>query len=882
MDIDLRTLISRLNLSCRVALEGAAEKCLELKHPCVESEHFLDVLLSHESTLEFRIWLSSCDVDVDPILREIQIFLSEIPQSDSEMPAIGQYLTDWLSAAWVRVSGLAGRQQIDICALFFAAVDDKKIRHRVMSTTPSLLEIPQSLLKKKLLESPGLSATTSEISTNPSDISSDDLKKFTYDLTEFAAQGNLDPITGRDVEIRQIIDILMRRRQNNPILTGEAGVGKTAIIEGLAQKINLGQVPPVLQGVKLKVLDLAALQAGASVKGAFEERLKSVIKSVTLSPIPIILFIDEAHQLIGAGGHEGTNDAANLLKPALARGELRTIAATTWGEYKKFFERDPALTRRFQVVKVEEPNEEVAIEMLRGITKSLETHHGVEILDEAVIAATKLSSRHIAGRQLPDKAVSVLDTACARLSLLQSADPPRLEKIQSELRSLKNFRDQVEREEAMGTDESVKTDTLQKQIDDLESEVLKLGKQFKDEREAVFAIVQTRRAIERLLHGESGEDDEPIELLQDRLIRLTTGLEVINNENQDIPIVVDANLVATVIEDWTGIPASKMIADEINSVLEFSAGLEEKVIGQEFALKKISKKIEIFRANLDDPEKPVGVFMLAGPSGVGKTETAHAVAEMLFSDTERVITVNLSEFQEAHSVALLKGAPPGYVGYGTGGILTEAVRRAPYSVVLLDEIEKAHPDVLELFYQVFDKGIIEDSEGVKISFKNTVILLTSNVGEEIISGETHINSAPKYESFVQSIQPVFESHFGTAFVGRVELLPYFDLNDSSLRSITSLKIATLKQRLKETHSIELFWNGDFVAWVASQCKESQIGARRVDQLISDFVVPQLAQEILGSQAAQQELTDFEIVIQMDGSFGEIVVKPIESRGRNER
>ena len=882
MDIDLRTLISRLNLSCRVALEGAAEKCLELKHPCVESEHFLDVLLSHESTLEFRIWLSSCDVDVDPILREIQIFLSEIPQSDSEMPAIGQYLTDWLSAAWVRVSGLAGRQQIDICALFFAAVDDKKIRHRVMSTTPSLLEIPQSLLKKKLLESPGLSATTSEISTNPSDISSDDLKKFTYDLTEFAAQGNLDPITGRDVEIRQIIDILMRRRQNNPILTGEAGVGKTAIIEGLAQKINLGQVPPVLQGVKLKVLDLAALQAGASVKGAFEERLKSVIKSVTLSPIPIILFIDEAHQLIGAGGHEGTNDAANLLKPALARGELRTIAATTWGEYKKFFERDPALTRRFQVVKVEEPNEEVAIEMLRGITKSLETHHGVEILDAAVIAATKLSSRHIAGRQLPDKAVSVLDTACARLSLLQSADPPRLEKIQSKLRSLKNFRDQVEREEAMGTDESVKTDTLQKQIDDLESEVLKLGKQFKDEREAVFAIVQTRRAIERLLHGESGEDDEPIELLQDRLIRLTTGLEVINNENQDIPIVVDANLVATVIEDWTGIPASKMIADEINSVLEFSAGLEEKVIGQEFALKKISKKIEIFRANLDDPEKPVGVFMLAGPSGVGKTETAHAVAEMLFSDTERVITVNLSEFQEAHSVALLKGAPPGYVGYGTGGILTEAVRRAPYSVVLLDEIEKAHPDVLELFYQVFDKGIIEDSEGVKISFKNTVILLTSNVGEEIISGETHINSAPKYESFVQSIQPVFESHFGTAFVGRVELLPYFDLNDSSLRSITSLKIATLKQRLKETHSIELFWNGDFVAWVASQCKESQIGARRVDQLISDFVVPQLAQEILGSQAAQQELTDFEIVIQMDGSFGEIVVKPIESRGRNER
>lgn len=878
MDIDLRTLISRLNPSCRVALEGAAEKCVELKHPSVESEHFLEVLLSHESTLEFRNWLSASGIEADPILTEIQIFIAGIPQSDSEMPAIGQYLTDWLSAAWVRVSSLAGRQQIDVLALFFAAVDDKKIRQRMMTTTPSLLEIPQNLLKKKLLESPWLSATTSETSANPSDTSNDVLKQFTYDLTEFAAQGNLDPITGRDVEIRQVIDILMRRRQNNPILTGEAGVGKTAIIEGLAQKINIGQVPPVLQGVKLKVLDLAALQAGASVKGAFEERLKSVIKSVTLSPIPIILFIDEAHQLIGAGGHEGTNDAANLLKPALARGELRTIAATTWGEYKKFFERDPALTRRFQVVKVEEPSEEVAIEMLRGITRSLEAHHGVEILDEAVIAATKLSSRHIAGRQLPDKAVSALDTACARLSLLQTADPPRLEKIQSELRSLKSLRDQVEREEAMDADRSVKTDTLQEQIDDLENEVLRLGKQFKDEREAVFAIVQTRRAIERLLRGESGDDDETIELLQDRLIRLTSGLKVINNENYDIPIVVDANLVATVIEDWTGIPASKMITDEINSVLELSAGLEKKVIGQEFALKKISEKIEIFRANLDDPGKPVGVFLLAGPSGVGKTETAHAVAEMLFSDSERVITVNLSEFQEAHSVALLKGAPPGYVGYGTGGILTEAVRRAPYSVVLLDEIEKAHPDVLELFYQVFDKGIIEDSEGVRISFKNTVVFLTSNIGEEIISGESNINSASTYENFVQSVQPAFESRFGTAFIGRVELLPYFELDDSSLRSITSLKMSILRRRLKEAHSTELLWNDDFLAWIASQCKESQIGARRVDQLISDLVVPQLAKEILGAQSLQQQLHDFEIVIQTIGSSEEIVVKTIERRG----
>ncbi len=859
MEIDLRTLISRLDLGCRRALEGAAEKCLALKHPAVESEHFLATLLAESSTQAFRQWLISVDVDVEQVNAEIEQFFSATPETAAEMPAIGRHLSDWLSASWVRASSLAGRHQIDVNALFFAAVDDTTIRQRLMATTPSLLMIPQNLMRKKLLDSPGSTTAANQTHPHQTDISNDDLKQFTHDLTDSAAQGHLDPITGRDLEIRQVIDILMRRRQNNPILTGDAGVGKTAIVEGLAQKIHSGEVPPLLQGVKLKVLDLAALQAGASVKGAFEERLKSVIQAVTLSPVPIILFIDEAHQLIGAGGHEGTHDAANLLKPALARGELRTIAATTWGEYKKFFERDPALTRRFQVVKVDEPSEEVAVEMLRGIVKSLETHHGVEILDEAVIAATKLSSRHISGRQLPDKAVSVLDTACARLSLLQSATPPRLEKMTADLHSLKMLRDQIEREESMGQIAVGRAESLSRQINSLSADIDGLQTQCKEEREAVFAIVQTRRAIERSLRGEP-EEDETIELLQDRLKRLTAGLKVINDEAYEIPIVVDANLVATVIEDWTGVPASRMIADEIQSVLELSSQLAMKVIGQRFALNKIAQKIEVFRADLDSPEKPVGVFLLAGPSGVGKTETAHAVAEMLFADSERVITVNLSEFQEAHSVALLKGAPPGYVGYGTGGILTEAVRRAPFSVVLLDEIEKAHADVLELFYQVFDKGVIEDGEGVRVSFKNTVVFLTSNVGEDLMSNPHQINSEIDYDSFVQRVQSVFERRFGIAFMGRVDLLPYFSLDDGALRSITQLKTMDLNRRLQEAHAVDLLWSDEFLTWAAQQCQASNIGARRLDQLLSDCVLPQLARAVLDAQCANEALSDFEIVI----------------------
>ncbi|MEK9685224.1 MAG: type VI secretion system ATPase TssH [Rhodospirillaceae bacterium] len=858
MEINARTLITRLDPLCKTALEKAAENCVAMKHSSVQIEHLLEALLSEDLFPNFISWLESEQVSIDAIESEIKAVLEQVPPTENDMPAFSQYLADWLSAAWSCASGIAGRQQVDVYALIFAALDEAKIRQRLINTVPTLFLVPQTILKQKLLkeefkDSPAGSNATSGLSAT-----NDDLSAYTFDLTEAAETGRLDPIAGRETEIRQVIDILMRRRQNNPILTGEAGVGKTAIVEGLAQKIFKRDVPPVLQGVRVKVLDLAALQAGAGVKGAFEERLKSVIKAVTLSPVPIILFIDEAHQLIGAGGAEGLNDAANILKPALARGELRTIAATTWGEYKRYFEKDAALVRRFQLVKVDEPSEGKTIKMLRGMVKSLESHHGVEILDEAVIASVKLSSRHISGRQLPDKAVSILDTACARVGLLQSSEPPELEYLRSELVAFEALREQIQREETMqdSSDRDLSAREIEEKITSLESKISKAETLFREEQEAVFAIVKTRRSIARQLTGEDADIEEGVELLQERLIRLNSGLEAITAGESDIPIVVTANVVAQVIEDWTGIPAGKMIADEIRSVLQMESILGGKVVGQQPAVTKISRKIQTYRANLDNPGKPVGVFLLAGRSGIGKTETAHAIAEILFSDAERVITINLSEFQEAHSVALLKGAPPGYVGYGKGGILTEAVRRSPYSVVLLDEIEKAHPDILELFYQVFDKGTMEDGEGIKVSFKNTVIFLTSNIGEEIIHDDIHLATPADYDSFTQKIQPVFEKQFGTAFMARVTLLPYLPLGQDVLKQICQIKLDLLKDRVSDMHQVELEWSPVLLDKMAEGCRQSAAGARRIDQLINDLILPDLARLILERKSKDQDISNF--------------------------
>jgi len=664
-------------------------------------------------------------------------------------------------------------------------------------------------------------------------------------LTELAREGAIDPICGRDLEIRQLIDVLLRRRQNNPILTGEAGVGKTAVVEGFAQRIVQGQVPPALRNVTVRSLDLALLQAGAGVKGEFENRLKSVIAEVKASPVQVILFIDEAHQLIGAGGSEGQGDAANLLKPALARGELRTIAATTWAEYKKYVERDPALARRFQVVKVDEPSEAVAIEMLRGMVPKLAHHHGVEIVDEAVRDAVKLSHRYISGRQLPDKAISVLDTACARVAIGQSGVSQDLEALGRALEAGENQLRVLRHEAATGSDHADAIAALTKQLEEQRAKHARLADKLATERRAVEEILAWRRKIARQVDAqEPAEEGEDAESLLANLGRLEKGLEAVQNDEPMVPVYVDSAMVAEVISGWTGIPVGRMLADELHTVLYLHDKLAERVVGQDEALDAIARRVRTFRADLDDPSKPVGVFLLVGPSGVGKTETAAALADTLYGGERNMITVNMSEFQEAHSVSGLKGAPPGYVGYGRGGVLTEAVRRRPYSVVLLDEMEKAHPDVLELFFQVFDKGIMEDGEGVPIDFKNTLILLTSNAAQEVITEASQGGRRPPPEELIERLRPALLRQFSPAFLGRLALVPYYHLGDAQIAAIVNLKLNRLAERFARNHHAQLTWDEDFARVITERCKEVDSGARNVDHILTHIVLPELAREVL--------------------------------------
>ncbi|MGH7867564.1 MAG: type VI secretion system ATPase TssH, partial [Candidatus Dormibacteraceae bacterium] len=636
------------------------------------------------------------------------------------------------------------------------------------------------------------------------------LDQYTVNLTENARQGKIDPVLGRDFEIRQVVDILTRRRQNNPILTGEAGVGKTAVVEGFATRVVQGDVPPPLRNVTLRTIDLALLQAGAGVKGEFENRLKGLIEEVKNSPTPIILFIDEAHTMIGAGGQAGQGDAANLLKPALARGELRTIAATTWSEYKKYFEKDPALARRFQVVKVEEPSETQCMVMLRGTVPSLEKHHHVRILDDAVNSAVKLSHRYLAGRQLPDKAVSVLDTACARLSLGQSATPPAVEDASRQLDDLSVQQRVLERESVVGADHRERLEQIAAKKVKVEAELGALKARWEREAGLVSQIRDIRGELESLAapapKGSTGTEAGGAATavqqagpgtLRSELAKLETELAALQGEKPLMQVCVDGQIVGEVISGWTGIPVGKMLKDEISTVLSLQSVLGNRVIGQPYALDVIAQRISTSRALLDDPGKPVGVFMLVGPSGVGKTETALALSDLLYGGERNLITINMSEFQEAHTVSTLKGSPPGYVGYGEGGVLTEAVRRRPYSVVLLDEVEKAHPDVLELFYQVFDKGNMEDGEGREINFKNNIIILTTNAcTDQMMKLCADPETAPSPQGLVQALKPELNKIFKPAFLGRMVVVPYYPVRDEALKKIIVLKLGKIQRRIR--------------------------------------------------------------------------------------
>ncbi len=690
-------------------------------------------------------------------------------------------------------------------------------------------------------------------------------------LTANAKAGKIDNVLGRDFEIRQIVGILMRRRQNNPILTGEAGVGKTAVVEGFALRVFQGDVPEPLKNVVVRTLDLALLQAGAGIKGEFENRLKGLIEEVKKSPIPIILFIDEAHTMIGAGGQAGQNDAANLLKPALARGELRTIAATTWSEYKKYFEKDPALARRFQVVKVEEPSETQCMVMMRGIAEALENHHKVRILDEGLSAAVRLSHRYLAGRQLPDKAVSVLDTACARLALGQNAKPALLEDLERQLADLEVQERILRRETATGHDHTERVEELLSQKGAVLVQRDDLQQKWEATRDLVLEIRELRTALEQqadnaeasTLNGSGTAVLADVETLN----QLNERLASIQGDTALTQVCVDAQIVGQVIAGWTGIPLGKMLKDEIGTVLSLHHHLERRVIGQDNPLQLISQRIQTGRASLDDPGKPVGVFLLIGPSGVGKTETALALSDLLYGGEQNLITINMSEFQEAHTVSTLKGSPPGYVGYGEGGVLTEAVRRRPYSVVLLDEVEKAHPDVLELFYQVFDKGRMEDGEGREIDFKNTIILLTSNAcSDQLVKLTADPETMPSPEGIVKALKPELNKIFKPAFLGRLVIVPYYPLSDETLTRIIELKLAKIRHRMLENHRIHMHYERSVVEAVAKRCTELESGARNVDNILTNTLLPDISRRLLTSIAEGNKLTSIAVATGPDGSF----------------
>ncbi len=689
-------------------------------------------------------------------------------------------------------------------------------------------------------------------------------------LTAHAKAGKIDPVLGRDQEIRQVIDILMRRRQNNPILTGEAGVGKTAVVEGFALRLATGDVPPALHNVQLHSLDMALLQAGAGVKGEFENRLKGLITEMKSSPHPIILFIDEAHTMIGAGGQAGQNDAANLLKPALARGELRTIAATTWSEYKKFFEKDAALARRFQVVKVEEPSETQCDGMLRGMVAALEKHHQLRILDEAVTSTVRLSHRYLAGRQLPDKAVSVLDTACARLALGQNTTPPAIEDATRRIDDLKVQKQILERETTVGEDHAERLATIEEQLADGEKTVARLKTQWEQEVELVRQIRAMRTALETGAESIPADGDEKgggVKPSLQELEALEEQLKTIQGENPLLHVCVDEQIVGEVISAWTGIPIGKMVKDEIAAVLDLDKHLCSRVIGQDHALSAIAQRIITSRARLDDPGKPVGVFMLVGPSGVGKTETALALSDLLYGGERNLITINMSEFQEAHTVSTLKGSPPGYVGYGEGGVLTEAVRRRPYSVVLLDEVEKAHPDVLELFFQVFDKGNMEDGEGRSIDFKNTIIILTSNAATDTLMKLTaDKETMPDSEGLALAIKPELNKIFKPAFLGRLMIVPYFPVRDEALRQIIRLKLGKIQRRIQENHKIALTVDDTVLDEVAKRCTEVESGARNVDNILSNTMLPQISREVLARMAQEAPTESIRVSVGPEGNF----------------
>lgn len=889
MSNSLKTLISKLNDTCRRAAERAAGLCMARGNYEVDLEHLLLALLENEGSDLSRI-LHRCAVSASGVERELNTEIDRFKTGNTRTPVFSAHIPRLFEQAWLIASLDARLPRIRSGHLLLALLTAPELAQLASRGSRLLAGLPVAELRHRFDDLTAGSAEAVEpvgavappehsdplIAAQPAAARSPALDQFTTHLTQRARDGKLDPVIGRDGEIRQLIDILLRRRQNNPILTGEAGVGKTAVVEGLALRIAAGDVPESLVAVELHVLDMGLLQAGASVKGEFENRLKNVIDEVRQSPRPIILFIDEAHTLIGAGGQAGQNDAANLLKPALARGELRTIAATTWAEYKKYFEKDAALARRFQVVKVDEPSEPLAAAMLRGMVPLMEAHFGIRILDEAVTEAVRLSSRYISGRQLPDKAVGVLDTACARVALGQRATPASIDEIAKRILRDRAELAALEREAASGPCHDTRIAELRARLVTQEAELEALQARFVAEKALVSRILALRGAVASevaevadlpKIRGRARKP--PVGEAASALEKALVSLRELQGETPMVPLQVDAHVVAEIVAAWTGIPLGKMVKDEIRTVLGLKPLLQARVIGQDHALEAIAQRVRTSRANLEDPDKPKGVFLFVGPSGVGKTETALALADILYGGERKLVTINMSEYQEAHSVSGLKGSPPGYVGYGEGGVLTEAVRRNPYSVVLLDEVEKAHPDVLELFFQVFDKGVLDDAEGREIDFRNTLILLTSNVGSSQIM-QACLNrprdQLPAADALTDALRPVLYKSFKPAFLGRMQVVPFYPIPDEVLARIIELKLGRIRERIAAHHKADFSWNGGLVEAVLARCTEVDSGARNVDHILNGTLLPEIAAEVLGRMAEGEAVRQVRVTTGRKGDF----------------
>jgi type VI secretion system protein VasG len=900
-EISRVALFGKLNRLAYQAVEGATVFCKLRGNPYVELIHWLHQILQNQDSDIHHI-VEHYKVDPARLVADMQRALDALPRGASSISDLSEHLEDATERAWVWGSLLYNSSQVRTGYLILGMVKTPALRNILYAISPEFKKVKADDLAENFASVVAGSPEEGQTATDGSHVGTgapgeesgamapaamgkeEALKKFCTDLTQQARDGKMDPIVGRDEEIRQVVDILMRRRQNNPILTGEAGVGKTAVVEGFALRIARGDVPPALKEARILALDVGLLQAGASMKGEFENRLKSVIEEVQASTTPIIMFIDETHTLVGAGGAAGTGDAANLLKPALARGTLRTIGATTWAEYKKHIEKDPALTRRFQTVVVDEPSPTKAILMMRGIASMLEKHHKVQVLDEAIAAAVNLSARYIPARQLPDKSVSVLDTACARVAVSQHAVPAEVDDSRRRIEALETELGIITRDETAGYDVTERRATISAVKAEEEKRLAGLTERWDAEKKIVEQILDLRA---KLREGGAAIDPKPAAmagseapdpvgnspLTDEQRAALTTELRAKNDElttlQGDHPLIlpiVDAMAVGSVIGDWTGIPVGRMLKDELQTVIDLASLLSKRVIGQDHAMEMIAKRIQTSRAGLDNPSKPIGVFMLAGTSGVGKTETALALAEVMYGGEQNVITINMSEYQEAHTVSSLKGAPPGYVGYGEGGVLTEAVRRKPYSVVLLDEVEKAHPDVHEIFFQVFDKGVMEDGEGRSIDFRNTMILLTTNAGTDMIMDLcADPDLIPEPDAIAKALREPLLKIFPPALLGRLVVIPYYPLSPDMVAKITRLQLDRIKKRVVAAHGVPFEYTDAVVDLIVSRCQELESGGRMIDAIVTNTMLPDISGEFLRRMIAGGEVNRVAIDV-TDGNF----------------